>query len=292
MKEIFINIEKINKWLETQSLKLTDLKNSELMTLSVELMNKSLYLLRVGSSIAPSEKIANSGYTKNKAIIIGLFVRLTKLFEGSLMHITAQQMELSAIFSRLMIETVIKMFYLMSSKSPSYKSFVLTSYKSEREILSDLNKKEKQRQLIQIEQRIKRKILSRLKSDRISLSDLNNNKNWNIDGKDFRSLLKDIGYEDTYAYTFGSSSHFIHGDWYDISIQHLKKKGRHYQPKLEFQIPDPRITCTQTHLCLISLQSLIDWNKSDPDNYIGPIIEQAIKFNKAIDEEHERRLGA
>ena len=292
MEKIFQNLSEIDKWLDNAPTDLSQLKRGELMKLSVQLMNYSLYLLRVGSSIAPDEVSSHRGFSRNRAIVVGHFVRLTKLCEASLMHISSRQAEVAAIFTRLMFETVIRMFYLMHAKRSSFKSFLLSSYKPEREILEDLGNKAKSRKLIPIESRIRRKIRSRLRRDRITLSTLMANKQWKIDGKDFRQLLKDTGNEVTYAYGFGSASHSVHGDWYDISIQQLEKKGRFYQPKLEYQIPDPRITCAQTHLCLIALHSYVEWNKSDPDNYIRPIIQKAIKLNREIDIDDEKRLGA
>ena len=51
----------------------------------------------------------------------------------------------------------------------------------------------------------------------------------------------------------GSGSHHIHGDWYEISVYHLDREGRYYTPNLSFADPDPRLTCSLTHICLRTL---------------------------------------
>ena len=73
------------------------------MEFTVKLMNYCLYLLRVGVSLAPSNLSAKRGYTKHKAIIIGHMVRLTKLYEGLLIHVSNRQLELASIFTHYII---------------------------------------------------------------------------------------------------------------------------------------------------------------------------------------------
>ncbi len=116
------------------------------------------------------------------------------------------------------------------------------------------------------------------------------NKNWRLDGKDFRRIMTDVGLGDIYAYGFGSSSHFVHGDWYDISIYQIKKNGRYYLPDLSFDDPDPRIACSDTTISLGTLYDFLKWNKSDPDKYIRPIVMKLMELNRAIDKAHEDSL--
>jgi hypothetical protein len=291
-EKVFDNFAEIERWIGDAPNPATFRSNDDFMAFTVELMNRALYLLRVGVSLAPSREVAERGYTKRKAIAIGHLVRITKLYEGLLIHVSKRQLELATIFTRLIFEAAVRLEYLMASKNKraSFRSFILTSYKPEKEALEDLGQKAKTRPLVQIEKRMRRKIKSRLTKDRISLNELLNNKNWRLDGKDFRRILNDVGLGAIYAYGFGSASHFVHGDWYDISIHQIKKNGSYYLPDLDFDDPDPRIACSDTTICLRTLLNFLKWNRSDPDNYVRPIIAKLIELNRAIDAAHENSL--
>lgn len=99
--------------------------------------------------------------------------------------------------------------------------------------------------------------------------------------------MTDVGRGDIYAYAFGSSSHIVHGDWYDISLHQIKKNGRYYLPDLAFDDPDPRIACSDTAICLGTLHGFLKWNKSDPDNYVKSIVRKLAELNSMIDRAHE-----
>jgi hypothetical protein len=286
------NLAEIEHWIDAAPDPMSFSTNDDFMSFTVELMNRALYLLRVGVSLAPSQEVAERGYTKHRAIVVGHMVRITKLYEGLLIHVAKRQLELAAIFTRLIFEAAVRLEYLIKSKnkSASFRSFIFTSYKPEKEILEDLNDKASSRPLIQIEKRMRRKVKSRLKKDRIPINQLINNRNWRLDGKDFRRMLTDIGRGDIYAYVFGSSSHTVHGDWYDISLHQIKKQGRYYLPDLSFDDPDPRIACSDTAICLGTSYGFLKWNRSDPDNYVSPIIVKLAKLNRAVDTAHESSM--
>ncbi|MGB9457282.1 MAG: DUF5677 domain-containing protein [Bryobacteraceae bacterium] len=258
------------------------------MSFSVEIMNRALYLLRTGVSLSPNAKSAERGVTRNRAIVLGHLVRLMKLFECLLIHTCENRVEICMIFLRLIFETAIRLEYLLNAKRSTFKSFVLTSYRPEKEHLEDLRNKAKQRPLIPIERRIRRSVARCLRRDGISQKNLSQNRTWELDGKNFRMLLKDAGYADWgYSYLFGNGSHFIHGDWRDLSAHHLLRRGRWYEPKPDYKVPDPRVTCCATEICLGVLLRFLRWNRSDPDHFVGPIVEKLRSLNQAMDDAHE-----
>ncbi len=69
------------------------------------------------------------------------------------MHICAKQLELAAVFNRLIIETAVRVEYLIKAKRSSFRSFVLTSYKPEKDILAHLKAEAAHRPLAQYERR-------------------------------------------------------------------------------------------------------------------------------------------
>jgi hypothetical protein len=294
LDKLISNLGAIEDWIANAPDPASFQTNDEFMVFIVELMSRSLYLLRTCISLVSSEEIAARGHSKHNAIIVGHMVRTAKLYEGLLIHISSRQLELAAIFSRLIFETTIRTIYLINSKSKrkSIRSFILASYKPEKEILKDLKNKASTRPLIPIEKRMRRKIQARLKKDGISIGELMKNKVWDIDSKNFREILKHLGFGSIYSYGFGSSSHAVHGDWYEISQHHIAKTGRFYSPKLNYDDPDPRIACSLTHLCLDALLIFLKWAKSDPDQIVTPTVRNLLDLNRSISNAHEDTLGA
>lgn len=294
VKKVMSNLSDVEEWISNAPDPATFKNNDDFMQFTVELMNRTHYLLRVGVSLAPSEITSQRGYSKHRAIIVGHLVRLTKLYEGSLIHISRRELELAAIFFRLIYETTVRMKYLMQSKSKgkSIRSFILASYKPEKEVLADLDDKARNRPLINIEKRMRRKIRARLKRDGISVDELMNNKMWSVDGKGFRQILAELGGQSAYSYAFGSGSHAIHGDWHEIDLYHLEREGRYYLPKLSYDDPDPRLACPLTEVCLDTLLFYLKWSKCDPDNVMAPVVSKLLELSRAIDVAHENTLGA
>jgi hypothetical protein len=157
--------------------------------------------------------------------------------------------------------------------------------------LKDLRAKAKMRPLVPIERRMLNSIRSRLNKDGITIKQLLANKQWDLDGKSFRQLLsKEM--EWGYAYGFGASSHFVHGDWRDLSYFHLIREGRFYRPKLQYNRSDPRYVCPITELCLRTLHRYIRWLRADPDNFVRPIVAQLIATTRALDQAHEAQISS
>lgn len=293
MNELITNLAGIQSWIDNSPAPTELRTNDEFMSFVVQLMNRCLYLLRVGAALSPDERTANEGFTKHRAIVVGHMVRIAKLYEGFLIHPSSRKVELALVFVRLIFETAMRMEYLLASKQRTsvIRSYILTSYRPERDILQELRDKARKRPLIGIEKRMKRRIAELLRRDRISQRMLMNNKVWNVDRKDFRSILNALGYDPIYPYMFGIGSHAVHGSWHDIRTYHLKRYGRYFMPDIEFDDPDPRPACSLTHFCLQTLLRYLTWNKSDPDNAVIPVLESLRNLNRSIDIAHEASLG-
>ena len=287
------NLSNIRSWIDEAPDPYSFSDNDAFMAFSVELMNRCIYLLRLGASLTPSTTVAKRGYSKHRAIIVGHMVRLVKLYEGLALHVSQRQTELAVLFHRMIFECAVRTEYLCvsSNKAKSLRSFVVTSYRPEREEVDDLMEKKKTRPLEPIEERMLKSISSWLRRDRISRKELRHNRIWNTDGLHFRAMMERVG-RYPYAYSFGNSSHFIHGDWFDIYKHHLTRKGRYYFPQLGFRDPDPRISSPCTEVCLRTLLGYIRWMRLDPDRSISQLIIEVRQLNSSVDDAHERRLAA
>lgn len=185
------------------------------------------------------------------------------------------------------------MRYLIASKQreKALRSFVLASYKAEKEMLADLTKKARERPLIPIEERIRGRIRELMERDRITSKALMSNKVWNVDGKSIRDLLRDLQFDAAYPYLFGTGSHAVHGDWHDIHQYQLTQEGRYYHPRLRWTDPDPRTACAMTGMCLDALLRYLRWNKADPSNLLSPVVLKLLRMNGMIDSAHEKTLN-
>ena len=241
-------------------------------------------------SIVPTEIQSEKGLTKRRAIVLGHLVRIYKLYDAFRYHTAKREGDICGIFIRLLVETAAKMEYLMKARATSFRNFVLVSYRPEKEMIADLEQKAASRPLIPIEHRMIGSVRRHLKEDRIPLKELVNNRRWDLDGKNFRQILTDLGKDAGYAYGFGMECHWVHGDWFDLKRHHLRRVSGRYQPKMEQTDPDPQTACPPTILCLSYLIDFVRWNQSAPDKAVRPIIERILNAVKTLDEAHEQWL--
>lgn len=292
MDSITRNLSDIARWIAAAPQPSSFATETDFMQLLVDAMGRALYLLRTGVALAPNNLVQTKGYMKRQAVVVGHMVRLTKLFDGFYLHIAKRQLELAGVMLRLISETEIRLNYLISKATPhSYKSFVLASYQADKESLSDLEAKAKRRKLIPIEKRMRGSILRHLRRDGISRKKLLQNRVWNIDGKNVRELLRALGRQDYYSYSFGSSSQWIHGSWQELYHCHLHKVGNRFQPRLDFGDPDTRTAAPTTIICLDTLLAYLAWSKGDPSGAVRHLVAELRDVVIRVDQEHERRLA-
>lgn len=291
MEKVYNNLIKVDKLIKQVPQTRTLKSNFDFMSTLVELSNGVLCLLKIVAILYPDEKSRKCGYTRRKAILVGLFVRMVKLYECLLDNICKKRGEITLILTRLIFETQVKMEYLMKSKSSSYKSFVGSSFRAEKETLLDLEAKKKQRTLLPIEKRMMKSVKKAMKEARISKKELLLMRRWKLDGKNFRALLRDIDQDESYLYMFRTPSHVVHGDWADLLRNHLKKEDRFYRANLEFDSPDPRLLAPITMKTLDFLTKYLRKLRLDRDRTISSLTDKLLKKFKEIDKAHEALLS-
>lgn len=293
MEKIIKNLTNMKMWVDFSLPPPAEFKTkTESMRFVAEVMNRCLYLLRVGAASTPNAETAKTGYTKPKAIIVGHMAQLGKLYEGALIHICGPQPELTRIFFRPILEVSINMKHLIQSRGQPCPNVALASYPSELEMLRLLENKVKERALTPIEHRINELILSQSKKDGISREELTRNNQKNIDKKNIPTSCENSNYNDSlYLYLFQKETDWVHRGWHDLRSHHLTQTGDYYVPDLRFDEPQPRLGCQLTQICLETLTIYLEWNESDPDNELTSIIRKLLKLNAALDEAHESPLG-
>ena len=144
MDKIIQKLTNMETWIDFHLASPTEFKTKpERMRFVAEVMNRCLYLLRIGVASAPDAKTVNTGYAKPKAIIVGYMVQLTKLYEGALIQICGAQPELTRLFFPPILEVTRNMEALIMASKQSDPNSDLTSHLSERKMFQGLEDKAK-----------------------------------------------------------------------------------------------------------------------------------------------------
>lgn len=286
--DILAELERIRVWLLDMTSLPTFLHLSDYNDFCMELGNKARYLMMNSLSLCHPDRV---GYPKTKAVVVGLYVRLFKLYDSLCLHFFRDEEEICRIFHRLILENILRLRYLMTHDDESALSFILISYRSIREQISHIKSIQATRPLLPIEKRILGKYEWQLEHDGLSFDLLHSQRNWGIDGKDVKSIWKDV-YTDEWGYyfTFGDGSHAVHGDWKDVDCYHLKEIKGLYYPKPEFWSADPRVLNPITGECLDVSIEFLKWNGTDPDKYLISILSGLQELSSKFDEADEQRV--
>ena len=249
-------------------------------------------LLAIGKLSVSLPRSTGRGYTRRHAPIVGLMVRMVKLYEGYLDQMVSRRRELMTVYQRPLYEAHVKLAYLIRSGKESARSFIETSFRSEKEILEHLNSLKAKRQLVPIERRMRDSVRRHLRRVGVTQEQLLARKQWNIDGKDMRSLLKCLGRDLQYAFVFGASSHAVHGTWYDLWINHLSKDAAGFHPDITYGSPEPRHLGPPAVILGESLILFLRYFRLDRRNQVRPKIKALIDYFNLLDGVWEQRLIA
>lgn len=281
-------ILEINNWIQNNDPLPEMNSESDFSRLAVDICNRVLYLLKVSASLCHRD---SRGYSIDEAPIIGLFVRIYKLFDALTYHYCENHGEIVVLFKRPIFESYVTMKYLIKNGLESCKSYRMSSFASAKKHYKHISKKrENNTQLSPIEKRIMWKISNRLKENNFTFEELDQNKNWRIDGKSFKDLLRSLNFFDSeiaYNFVYSSESSYIHGDWYDVKIMHLFEEKGEYFPKLEHDRVHVIYINPSMSLCLTAIIDFLEWAKTDPDSQIADITHLLKEFLYKFDLKHE-----
>jgi hypothetical protein len=297
MEDIINELTELEKWIDS-CYQRDDLHEfSPLMTVSIEIANhiRKLSVLTIGTLTEDESKNPNKGFDLSDAVIIGHLVRIYKLYDQLSFFVANNKGEISSIFSRLLFETFVTLKYLIIKGESSINNYIKVSFKSTIKQYAYIKELESQRELIEIEKRIVRKVDNRLKNVGLNADELINNNAWRLDGLTFKGIIEFLKKNDNskfnwdlaYNFIFGSMSSSVHGTWYDIEINHLEKKNGKYLPKYTYAKVDPRYILSDSFMAIESCIAFLNWRKTDPDNYLKNVllkIRDLLGFLNELDE--------
>ena len=300
MDEITGKVDEVEKWIDQCNQRSDLLDFDVLMSIGVLASNHiRLLMIICANTVTPQEyEASKEDFDLHEAVIIGHFVRLFKLYEQIVSNVTEKKGEIASIFNRLVFETYARMKYLILMGKRSIDSYVRTSFKSTIQNYSYLTARGKERELTNIEKRMLRKIENRLNRVNLTADELLRNRNWKLDGKSFSDILDYLDANDPddrnwslgYSFLFGSGSSFVHGDWYDLHINHLEASGERYKAKFGYDPVDPRYILPAGLIPINASRDLLKWRNTDTDGYIDGVLKKMHDLLLFLNEMDEVRI--
>jgi len=206
-------------------------------------------------------------YNINQATIIGLYTKLYKLFKLFIRAFNNNEYETTALLTRPIYEAFVLIKYLNLKGIESQKHYRLVSYRRKYKNFKEL-------QGIQgIGQVIIDKFQSAMSIDGFTMSDFEaedsklKGRKWELDGKNFAEIHKEVQISNTYSYVYGTFSEVIHSGWGDIRQLHLTYcEGDYFIPKMDFyNNNDNRNIAPIFSILIEASEEFLKWSKRNEE---------------------------
>ncbi|MBC8200145.1 MAG: hypothetical protein H8E80_08925 [Desulfobacteraceae bacterium] len=192
-----------------------------------------------------------TGYNFNDAAILGLLIRIWKIFKEVVYYYKEDKGEIIAHLDRLILESAVIAHYLLINDEDVTVDYRKCSYKDRLNIIVDSNRSpEFFKTPAGI--RLKSSILNKMNAEGWSVDSFEEQKRnrWKLSGKNFYEIFREIVPQNLYKYLYGIPSEAIHGSWNESMDFHLQRNQDgtfspypHYQPvDMRFITPLLRIT--------------------------------------------------
>jgi|GEM_PF-2122523 len=254
--------------------------NDEFNAAAVQAMITLCNVGKLAISVSPSSQ---DGFRKRTAPIVGLAVRALKFYEAFIRETSERRGDIAWVYIRPVMEAYVNCVYLMQHGASSSRSFIQSSLKPEKEMLTRITQNSNGRALMPIERRMRRSIQNHLRIAGMSKKNLASRTQWRVDGKNIRDLMKAIGLDSYYAFLYGTSSHFIHGSWIDLSMHHLTRVGLSYFPRFRDTEPDPRMPSMISSLVGELILRYLRRIRSSRTRMLRPIASKLVRFFRDYD---------
>ena len=169
-----------------------------------------------------------TGFSIDDASILGLLVRLWKLFKLVIWIYEEESEEYSIIAERSLIEAGVTATYLLRSDGNTMEDYRRCSYKNRHEMLRQAaagvpyyDSKAGRRILRSIEEKLAIEEL-----DSASFDEQISN-GWRLQGKTFKRIFEEVLDEGGYTMTFGTATESVHGSWHDVRNFSLQQDVNH-----------------------------------------------------------------
>lgn len=284
MKEFGFSIVDINK---EEIIKFTS--SDEFMQLGFELTKEiTCFLIMVAGLSKADEKNKKIALSRNDAIILGLMIRLMKLYQSFLDNVRQRHFEIVVIISRCIVETAVNIIYLLDDiNDKKFDDYILYSLCVEKDFLEHIEKNIKERgHELNIETRMKTSIDRSFLMSGIEITDIQKKKmlQWQRDG--IFGRFKKIDMQGFYS-LYSLLCHSAHGNWQDLLFYNLEKEGDMFYGKYDWTTPDLRGVLPYNLIILdVCKRYLAFFDKDFFDTQIS-YIEDAAQRIRTLNDLHE-----
>lgn len=231
--------------------------DDEFMRLAVELTKETAAVVSVAACAGHPNKAADGiePWPRNKAVLCGLLVRLSKLFHGLLMATCDRRGELAYVFLRPIFETCVNLTYLQRSGPASFDEYVRFSLRVEKELMDLVreNIAKRNKVALPIEERMLGSIRSAFESSGVDPATVNADERRPFDGKSIFRRAAAVGLDSAYLAAFSLPSHAVHGNWQDLLQHHLREVDGGFLPEAKWTTPKPQMLEAP---CILALEAL------------------------------------
>ena len=203
----------------------------------VEVANDLRKTLLMLTSIIPDKTIVSTHF----AVLLGLMVRIYKLYDSFIFLICEKRMEIALLLVRSLCDSAIDVTYLCENMSDEeFQKFIKSSLVTGKIILEEIEK-DKSNGVgdPNMQKRIKESILSDFSISNITPEEVSHSDK-NLFGNTYNRAKK-CGLEKTYNFIFRNLSRSIHGNWSELLHSHLKNENDIWMPSHEYKYPKPAI---------------------------------------------------
>lgn len=216
-----------------------------------------------------------NGFSLNDAPILGLLVRIWKLFKEVIRYYEENNAEIIGILERPLIEAAVVAQYLMTSDQSTVEDYRKCSYRDRLRLLRDLQTGSVF-STTKAGQRLIKSVREKMDFEKLTLQDFEVQKKnrWKIQGKSFYDIFSGIERANLYAATYGMMSESIHGSWNESMDFCLSKNEdgtfstyplshatdiRFVSPTLPFANKPYRLWLQRIDAYDENMRSLLDW---------------------------------
>lgn len=200
-------------------------------------------------------------YNINQATIVGIYTKLYKHYKLFFRAYCECEYETTALLSRPIYEAFVLLKYLIVKGKESQRHYRLVSYRRRYKKMKELEG------IKGIGQVILEKFKYSMSIDGFTMKDFEDEdskkggRKWELDGKNFSEIHKEVEMSETYSYIYGMFSEVIHSGWSDIRQLHLTYcEGDYFIPKMDFYSNnDTRILTPIFSIMIEASEQFLTW---------------------------------
>lgn len=210
-------------------------------------------------AVASGTKVDSNGseipFSKEEAVIVGSLVRYGKLGIGFIEQYTQVRLETSMIMFRCLAETYVNLkFFLKHADAHTLRHFIKHSLQTEHQVLEIVRNNTADKEVLEpIEKRMLKSMTKAFDDADFDESEMNRSSKWN---SKIKQRLAEIIAPEAYSLVYGLASHSIHGNWQDLLLYNLEKKGDGFYPHSDWSTPRLQILSAAT---IFSVDVLINY---------------------------------